>query len=204
MNIPFDFIDFLGYEKRPFRAKFIPRVLLDKLDDYQYDVLNLENLLGKYRIVVLNKPATERYEEYWVYSGEYDSESNRIIITTCGNLSVGDTNVWCNFKFNLLKTIMHEMIHQYQYLKRDEQDILGDYEYHNHPDEIHAYAHCMYLELSMNNFMMTVKDLINEPESSDTYMRYQGKESLPDLLKWVVRWQRKYENALLNHSNQIA
>ena len=52
-TLDFDFVEFLNFEDRPFRAKFIPAKVWNDLDNYKNDAIGLRNYFKKWRFSIV-------------------------------------------------------------------------------------------------------------------------------------------------------
>lgn len=116
---------------------------------------------------------------------------------------------WQNFAFLLAQTIQHELIHRYQYTIRDDDVTLTriDYyggssseerDYYSEYDEIHAYSHCLALELT-NKYkgkrlekVLRCSKLIRGCPTWAIYKKVFRKNDWQDirraLLKHTIKW----------------
>jgi len=173
-TLKFDFIDILDFNERPFKKAFCPSVFFKELDQHRdYDAL--KKYLRKFK-VKLSK-------EFVTVSGEFDGDNNRILISIYDNYESFGGQYWIYFKFELIQTIMHELVHWSQYSMRDEGYIEHD-DYYSHPAEIHAYAHRIFLEEQFPQFnQYSTKDLIFSEVDAKTQRKYT---------KWIEYWKRLY------------
>lgn len=116
---------------------------------------------------------------------------------------------WQGFAFLLAQTIQHELIHRYQYTIRDLDATLERIEYYggvnseerdyySEDDEIHAYSHCLALELT-NKYkgkrlekVLRCPDLIRGCPTWTVYKKIFRKTNWLDirraLLKHTIKW----------------
>ena len=156
----FDFIKFLPFQKRPFRAKFIPSQVWDELDAFENNIPGLAWYCKKWRTDI-----ELEVRDVVNVGGCYDPEVNRSTLyiyspefpEVCFE---PDGMLWDEFKYAFIQTIMHEFIHMmqfnnrfgehlntvYRYNKHDDEFINEEREYYSDMDEVRAYAHCIYLD----------------------------------------------------------
>lgn len=218
-NAKFDWMDMLNFYERPFRASFIPAKVWTDLDRYRNDPKGLSNYFRKWRTKIewgkLKKPS----EYIWV-GGEYSPDDRQCTIkiyTTKFKTHKFTQKSWDRFKFKLIQTEMHELIHFMQYDRRDDQDsgyVLPyrkvshakkneERKYLSEFDEIQAYAHCVLLEFKCFKPTVSTEDLISRAK----YRRdsrclhyilrtfnfdYKRNEAIPKLMQHVMKWDRKY------------
>ena len=165
-NLSIDFIDFLPFAERPFRAKFIPSKVWIEMDGCKNNAEKLINYCKKWKtsIKFLRNPSKSKfYQEYIAVGGEYDPEQRKntvLIYTHHFNSFQFTERSWNRFKYKFIQTIMHEFVHFMQYDRRYDEGtayyypykssnrrrIEEDRNYYSHFDEIQAYAHCIYLD----------------------------------------------------------
>ncbi len=172
-KLNFNFLTLLQFNERPFKTAFVISKVWDDLDKYDtYE--GLKKYLKRYKVKLLEGDVT--------VSGEYDYEKERIIITIYDQFQ--NLN-WDQFKFALIQTICHEFIHWSQYSMRNGEGLCHD-GYHDHPDEIYAYGHCIVLERMFPEYVEKSSwDEIRSSINSKTIIQYE---------KMISRWERKYAN----------
>jgi hypothetical protein len=124
-------MELLNFYEQPFRAKLIPAKVWKDLDRYRNDSVGLTNYVRKWRtkinwITIL--PKKKSYETNVYVGGEYDPNDRQCILI----IYAKDFNTfpftdykWDRFKYRLMQTLMHEIIHFMQYDRRD--DIWSNY-----------------------------------------------------------------------------
>jgi len=221
-TMKFDFIEFLPFYERPFRAKFIPAKIWKDLDHYKNDFEGLSNYCKKWRTSVqfAKRGKSKVFDEYIAVGGEYHSDDKRIIAFIHEpkfNKFKFTSKTWNVFKFKFIQLLMHELIHFMQFERRygeygkyymsyrktgkkkndDERKYLSNF------DEIQAYAHCIVLDLKFYRPNKSAKDLsIKGYCLSKTFSYYlktfnrdhKNNAALNKVLQQVVKWERKYQN----------
>ena len=225
-TIDFDWIGMLNFNGRPFRAKLIPSKIWKDLDLYVNNSRGLINYFKKWRTKIEFKTEPSKaglYKNYIAVGGEYDPETRQCIIqiynTNFDSFKFNEQS-WYKFKYRVIQTLLHEMIHFMQYDRRNDQwsnYILphkkvghikkdAEREYLSCFDEIQAYAHCVYLDLKFKNPDRSVSDLLSvktlKSRRSSSTLRYFLKTfnydylnnyAIPKLLQHVIKWDRKYQ-----------
>lgn len=177
MDISFDFLSLLRFRQRPFDVAFVPSKVFSDLDAFRYSFPNLKKYLRQFKIKVSKAFVT--------VSGEYDYENNLILISIYDKYSELEDVPWLKFKFELVQTIMHELVHWSQYSMRYNEPIFHD-GYYSHPDEIQAYSHDCMLESQYPELVnFPTKDMVFENLELSDKVKY---------LKWTNRWMYKYNN----------
>lgn len=221
-NLEIDFIDFLPFSERPFRAKFVPAKVWDGLDTYRNDAKGLSNYCKKWKTTVkfaVNKSKSNK--QYVAVGGEYDPETRRnTVLVYCDSFDAFEftPKTWERFKYKFIQTIMHEFVHFMQYDRRYNEGTEYHYqfkrsasrrnnydrEYYSHFDEIQAYAHCIYLDYRCKYPNKTVEELLvsckkrsNSPTLTSILRvfnyDYRNNSCLNKLLSEVYRWSRRYD-----------
>ena len=226
-TINFDWMDLLSFQERPFRAKLIPSKVWRDLDRYKNDSKGLSNYFKKWRtkIEFLKEPnAAIVYKNYVAVGGEYDPETRQSIIQIhtleFDKFNFSDKS-WDKFKYRVIQTLMHELVHFMQYDRRcdessnyilphkklgqDKKD--SERRYLSCFDEIQAYAHCVYVDLKTNHPHREVSSLLSikkiKQRSPSSTLRYILKTfnydhvnnyAIPKLFQQIVKWDRKYKN----------
>jgi len=119
----FDWMEMLNFYERPFRAKLNPSKLWRDLDEYENDSVGLSNYFKKWRTKIEWKvpPNKPLWHKYVAVGGEYAPEERQCCIqiyTTNFDNHKFDTVTWNKFKYRVIQTLMHEMIHFMQYDRR--------------------------------------------------------------------------------------
>ena len=73
-KLDFDFIEFLGFLERPFRAKFIPAKVWDDLDRYKNDATGLKNYFKKWRFRIAFHKEKKPTKRISIGGGYYTEE----------------------------------------------------------------------------------------------------------------------------------
>jgi len=227
-ELQFDWITLLNFSKRPFRAKFIPAKVWNDLDMYRNDSHGLSNYVKKWRTKIEWKPELSKkkvFDTHVAVGGEYDMEFRQccLIIYSKGGFDKFPftEKTWDAFKYKIIQTEMHEIIHFMQYDRRgdewsgyvvpykkvgskkkdDERKYLSEF------DEIQAYAHCVYLDFKTKRPNIPVPVLLERckrKSDSQTFgyiMRtfnrdFRNNEALPKLVQQIAKWDRKYERKM--------
>lgn len=215
----FNWMDLLNFYERPFRASFIPAKVWKDLDRYRNDAKGLSNYFRKWRTkIVWVKPKKES-EYIWV-GGEYAPDDRQCIILIYTNKF--DTfkftdKTWNRFKFKVIQTEMHELIHFMQYDRRndeysnyilpfrkvDHQKKNEERKYLSEFDEIQAYAHCVLLDFKCFKPNTPTEKLISRAKHRrdsrtlhyilSTFNFDYRNAAIPKLMSHILKWERKYE-----------
>lgn len=215
-ELTFDFIEFLPFHKRPFKARLIPAQIWIDLDLYKDNIHGLGDYCKKWKTKVrfVKDKSTS-------VGGEYDSIDNQCTLFIFSPKSPyvkfsRDTLPWKEFKYQFIQTLMHEMVHFMQYSNADELGSTTIYsykisgnpkkdeerEYHSEVGEIQAYAHCIFLDLKTKSNEPIVELLkrckttresqtltsILETFDNDFCENY----ALHRLVKEIIRWDMRY------------
>lgn len=222
-SLAFDFVDMLNFEERPFRAKFVPAKIWNDLDQYRNDPDGLKNYFKKWKCkIVFHKPKKEGKMipvGGWYYPEDIRSE---LEIWT-GNFKKFEftERSWDRFKYKLLQTLMHELIHCRQYMGKHEEfesskvrfhrtgvkRIDDNRHYHSGRDEIEAYAHCIFLEYKCFRPTIPISTLIRRARTKRDSTTFSGiikvfgndprnNSALPLLARKILTWERKYNRCL--------
>jgi len=179
-NANYDWMDLLDFQKRPFRAKFVPAKVWNDLDRYKNDDVGLSNYVKKWRTRVVwsrEKSKSKFYKANVSVGGEYDPEIRQCVLeiyTHRFNKFYFTKKSWRKFKFKLIQAQMHELIHFMQYDKRSDEwsNYVVPYKKIGHPrkdaerkylsefDEIQAYANCILLDYKFYKPKVAVSDLL--------------------------------------------
>ena len=128
---------------------------------------------------------------------------------------------WDKFKYRLMQTLMHELIHFMQYDRRydESSSYIVPYKRVGHSrkdaerrylsefDEIQAYAHCVYLDFKMKKPNVPVGILLNRcknrRDSSTLHyflktFDYDFKNNISPqkIIQQISKWDRKYSRHL--------
>ena len=222
-SLDFDFIDFLNFEVRPFRAKFVPAKIWDDLDKYKNDATGLRNYFKKWRFRIVWMKESKPSSRILVGGGYYtEEEFSELEIWTGTETSYKkfkfSDKSWDRFKFRVIQVAMHELIHCRQYLGKHEDynaskvyykksgiaKVDENRDYHAGRDEIEAYAHCIYLDFKMRRPTIPVAELIRNPKQHQVSKNLNGikrlfkadrfNEVVPLLLRKILVWERKYSS----------
>lgn len=203
-NDELDFISFLGFKERPFRAKFCPNAVFVSLDRCKNDARKLRNLLKKFKIRVIHEDCSE------VTVGGGFGEDDGITLHIFGDYDGTEftDEEWFMFKFRLVQTTMHELIHWRQFDSRghDRSRVLNyvskhkDAPYYSTLDEVHAFSHCMYLEMRREYPELSMTQIISEygGETYDhifnvVFENNEENEALNRYKKEILRWEKIYK-----------
>lgn len=220
----FDWMDLLNFYERPFRAKLIPAKVWRDLDCYRNDSKGLSNYFRKWktRVGFRKEPSKAKmYEKYVAVGGEYSPDERKIdihIYTLKFDKFPFDDTTWEKFKYKLIQTLMHELIHFMQYDRRDDQwsnyvlphkkighkKIDSERKYLSEFDEIQAYAHCVYLDFKVRRPRMEIHKLLSRARryrDSSTlhyflktfHYDYKNNAAVPKIMQQIVKWDRKYQ-----------
>lgn len=194
----FDFIDFLGFNERPFKHELNLSKIYNELDRFRGDFRGLQNYFKKFRVSIrLSSDIGETgvCVSGWTYTPQMNGKD---YITVNLHIHTNDFNnhefhnepkhplSWDRFKFDFCKVLAHEFIHVRQaanndnefhdsyvhYKKSKEEHIDDEREYHACRQEIEAYGHCMYLETLWDNFKF--RDFKRRMRSTGTYIMLLG------------------------------
>ena len=218
----FDWIELLNFYERPFRAKLNPSKVWKDLDKYRNDSSGLSNYFKKWRTKIVFKPCPKKsWTPYVAVGGEYDPDTRQCILEIYAQDY--DTHEftdlsWRRFKFKLMQTHMHEMIHFMQfdrrndewsnyvltYKKADSRKLTMERAYLSNFDEVQAYAHCVYLDYKMKRPHMDVEELLTRCASKkdSNTMHYILKTFNYDMtnngaprkvIDQIGKWDRKYK-----------
>jgi hypothetical protein len=221
----YDWMEILNFHDRPFRAKLIPSKAWKDLDRYRNDSVGLSNYAKKWRTRIEWLPEKSKakfYKSRVAVGGEYDPDERQCIIqihTDHFDKFHFTDKTWELFKYKFLQVLMHELIHFMQYDRRYDEwsyyvlphkkvgNLSKDTErrYLSEPDEVQAYAHCIFLDYKMFKPNVPVDVLLSR---SNTYndsktlryilktfdYDYKNNAAIPKLMNEIVRWERKYKH----------
>lgn len=184
-KLNFDWIEFIGFPERPFRAKFIPSKIFKDLDKYRNDSRGLSNYVKKWRTRVVEK--TNRKWRLCMCGGEYGPDERQCVIiihTQSGYDKYKFTDKrWERFKKIVIQTMMHELIHfkqfdargdewgshYMQYKKTGLARVDKEREYLSNFDEIQAYAHDIYFEVMSSPYKIkSVAEIVKTIKKKET------------------------------------
>lgn len=199
-----DFIKILEFDKRPFRASFVASVIFDDLDRCKHDSAALVNYFKKFKtkISFLNN------DKILTVGGEFceTGQMHIIVFGDYDNYKYEDGD-WHMFKFRLVQTLMHELIHWSQYDVRGhgESTMLkynskhDEAAYYSSVDEVKAYAHCALMEIYREYPNEPIKTTL-EHYCGETYEFISQKVFLDtdELIlkrykKEILRWAKLYK-----------
>ena len=211
-----DFAEICGFKTREIKRKIIISKIWNDLDKFKNDIGGLTKYFKRYRTDVYATVSLCPYENIPV-SGFYCPESNRIeLIVGSFAYDIWDftDEKWSEFKFIVIQTFCHELIHMMQFANRDfnwserkckyrkikSKAINEDREYHASLDEIQAYAHCIYLE--MMEFGMGIPDEKSKSHFYNCSVTFQAilkvfgrRMDEPVIQKTIYhinRWHKRY------------
>lgn len=220
-------MDILSFYEQPFRAKLIPAKVWKDLDKYRNDSVGLANYCKKWRTKVQFIPIksnSKRYDRYVPISGIYepDTRQSTLIIHTSSFNSFPFTNTtWGRFKYRLIQTLMHELVHFMQYDRRSDEwsNYVVPYKkvgiakkdaerrYLSEFDEIQAYAHCVYIDFKMRRPNVDINTLLsrckNTRDSSTLHYvlktfnyDFRNNGAPRKIIDQIGKWDRKYERLI--------
>jgi hypothetical protein len=220
-SLDFDFIEFLNFDEKPFRAKFNPSKIWDDLDKYENDATGLRNYFKKWRFSIVWHKEKKPTKHISVGGGYYTDEGrSELDIYTSPDTDFNRYKFtvasWDRFKFRIIQVAMHELIHCKQYYNKHEEyaaskvyfsrtgieKIDTNRDYHAGRDEIEAYAHCVYLDFKTKRPTIPVAELIRHAGTYKVSKNLTGiqrvfqtdkhNEVVPLLLRKILTWERKY------------
>lgn len=230
-TLDFNWMECLNFYGSPFRAKLNPSKIWRDLDEYENDSVGLSNYFKKWRTKIeFREPLKKNWalSKYIAIGGEYAPDERQCCIqiySTNFDNHVFTVKSWDKFKYRIIQTLMHEMIHFMQYDRRYDESSnyvlphkkvghsLKDAEraYLSEFDEIQAYAHCVYLDLKTNHPKKSITSMLSitkakarSPSSTLKYFlktfNYDGRnnKAINKLFQQVLKWERKYEAKLNN------
>lgn len=220
-SLDFDFIEFLNFDDKPFRAKFNPSKIWDDLDRYKNDATGLRNYFKKWRFRIVFHKEKRLTTKISVGGGYYtDEERLELDIWTSPDTNYNkfkfNNATWNRFKFRVIQVAMHEIIHCRQYYGKHEFYTKGkvyykktgiakiddNRDYHAGLDEIEAYAHCVFLDFKVRRPNIPVAELIRHAGKYSVSKNLAGIQKvfqtdkynavIPLLLRKILTWDRKY------------
>ena len=220
----FDWMEMLNFYERPFRAKLNPAKIWRDLDEYENDSTGLSNYFKKWRTrIEFRDPPKKTWSKYVAVGGEYAPDERQCTIhiyTTNFDKYTFTQKTWDKFKYRIIQTLMHEMIHFMQYDRRYDEDSkyvvpykrvghsLKDAErrYLSEFDEIQAYAHCVYLDFKMKKPKVPVETLLTRCDRRDSstlhyFLKtfdydFRNNISPQKIIQQISKWDRKYSKHL--------
>lgn len=225
-NLDLNWMELLNFYEPPFRAKLNPAKIWRDLDEYENDSVGLSNYFKKWRTKIeFREPLKKSWalSKYVSVGGEYAPDERQCCIqiyTYDFNKHEFTVKSWDKFKYRVIQTLMHEMIHFMQYDRRYDESSnyvlphkkvghsLKDAEraYLSEFDEIQAYAHCVYLDIKTNHPNREVSSFLNMPRLKErcpsTTLKYilktfnydcRNNYAIHKLFKQVLKWDRKYK-----------
>jgi hypothetical protein len=222
-NANFDWMDLLNFYERPFRAKLIPAKVWLDLDSYKNNPVGLSNYVRKWRTKIQwcrEKSKAKWTENYVAIGGEYSPDERQItlqIYTQKYSTFQFTDKSWSSFKFRLMQTLMHEIIHFMQYDRRSDEwsNYVVPYKkvgiakkdeqraYLSEFDEIQAYAHCVYLDFKMRrpnvDFDILLSRYKTKRDSSTLHFflktfnyDLRNNHATRKIIDQIGKWDRKY------------
>lgn len=205
-NKVFNFLEIIGYEGKP----FVPKTVFEYLLKSEYKAY--KRYFSKWRVSFKEMPDSKIRASQIVISGEYDFDEDRITIfiqTKVGLDSVKMTESKLDkFAYDIIITVMHEMIHRKQFKFRDDYNYMyyefastmnmEDLEYYSDCDEVAAYAHCLFTELKTQFPKESLRDILLRDKLKSPVLRIyrslytRDDETLKMLYHHTFRWERKY------------
>ena len=225
-KLDFDWIEFLNFYDRPFRAKFVPKKMWSDLDNYRSDLLGLKNYFKKWKtkIIFKKQPSSAVYKKYILIGGEYDPierQCSIFIYNSKPESNKFSDASWSSFKKRLMQTFMHELIHFMQFDRRDDNwsNYIVSYKHTSNPkkelerkylsafDEIQAYAHCVLIDFKINRPKSEVKTLLANYKSKrasstlNYFLRafdydFENNLAAQKIIKQIGKWDNRYNKEL--------
>lgn len=222
----FDWMEMLNFYERPFRAKLNPSKIWRDLDEYKNDSAGLSNYFKKWRTRIewRDPPKKAMWQKYVAVGGEYAPDERQCIIQIySANFDKHSftEKTWKAFKYRMIQTLMHEIIHFMQYDRRYDESSgyvvsykkvghsLKDAErrYLSEFDEIQAYAHCVYLDFKMKKPKVPLETLLSRcrhtRDSSTLHYflktfdyDFRNNISPQKIIQQIGKWDRKYSKHL--------
>ena len=221
----FDWMEMLNFYERPFRAKLIPAKVWRDLDEYRNDSTGLSNYFKKWRTKIeFRDPPKKSWSKYVCVGGEYAPDERQCAIqiyTTNFDRHQFTEKSWNKFKYRVIQTLMHEMIHFMQYDRRydESSNYVVPYKRVGHSrkdaerrylsefDEIQAYAHCVYLDFKMKKPTVAIHKLLGrckvQRDSSTLHYflktfdyDFRNNISPQKIIQQIAKWDRKYSRHL--------
>lgn len=221
-----DWMDILNFYERPFRAKLVPAKVWKDLDRYKNDQEGLSNYMRKWRTCLLFVPPPAKsklWQKYVAVGGEYAPDERQITLHLYAsnfNKHPFTEETWKTFKYRLIATLMHELIHFMQFHRRDDNwsNYVVPYKkigvakkdaeraYLSEFDEIQAYAHCVYLDFKTFRPNVPIDDLLNrckkhrDSKTLHYFLKtfnydFRNNVSPQKIVQQIAKWDRKYSRA---------
>jgi len=228
-NSNFNWMEMLNFYEPPFRAKLIPSKVWRDLDEYINDSEGLSHYFRKWKTkIVFREPITKKPTKYVYVGGEYspdDRQCSLMIYTVDFDNHHFTGKTWAKFKYRVIQTLMHELIHFMQYDRRFDEysnyilphkkvgHSLKDAErkYLSEFDEIQAYAHCVYLDIKTNHPRADLSKMLSiskiKKRCPSTTLKYimktfdydaRNNKAIQKLFSQIIKWDRKYTGKLNN------
>lgn len=174
------------------------------LDAYKNDTEGLRCYLKKFKTTVVR---TEY--PFVTVGGEFEEDGN-IIIHIFGEYErkCFDNDEWFMFKFRLIQTMMHELLHWRQFERRGHGyarvlkyiSMHKEAAYYSSKDEIEAYSHCIILELYRELKHFNLANIMDFSEYSETYEYIfhtvfncnYNNIALSQYKKTITKWSKFY------------
>lgn len=219
----FNWMELLNFYEPPFRAKLNPSKVWRDLDEYVNDSTGLSNYFKKWKTrLEFREPTKKAWTKYVYVGGEYSPEDRQCTIqiyTKDFDTHPFTDKVWAKFKYRLIQTLMHELIHFMQYDRRFDEysnyilphkkvgHSLKDAErkYLSEFDEIQAYAHCVYMDIKTNHPNTDITKFFSisrlKERCPSTTLKYilktfnydcRNNHAIPKLFQQILKWDRKY------------
>lgn len=219
----YDWMDLLNFYGRPFRAKLIPSKVWRDLDRYENDARGLSHYVRKWRTKIVWRKELSKakmYQSYIGIGGEYSPDDRQCILiihTLNFDNHPFTPETWDRFKYRLIQTLMHELIHFMQYDRRDDQwsNYVVPYKKVGHAkkdeerrylsefDEIQAYAHCVYLDFKMFRPNVDIDTLLSrcrtkkDSKTLHYFLKtfnydFNNNQSPQMIIRQIGKWERKY------------
>jgi hypothetical protein len=225
-NYNSNWMDLLNFYERPFRAKLVPAKVWKDLDNYRNDSKGLVNYVKKWRCKIEWKPEKSKAKIFLTHvgvGGEYDPEKRQsvlIIHTMNFNKFPFTEPSWDAFKYRIIGTLMHEIIHFMQFHRRGDEwsNYVVPYKKVGHArkdaeraylsefDEIQAYAHCVYLDFKSFRPNVPIDTLLNrckkhrDSKTLHYFLKtfnydFRNNVSPQKIAQQITKWDRKYNRA---------
>jgi hypothetical protein len=228
-KLDFDWIEMLNFYERPFRAKLVPSKIWKDLDVYRNDEKGLSNYFKKWRTKIEWRPRPSNakvFDTYVAIGGEYGPEERQCTIqiyTLEFQTFKFSPKTWDAFKYRMIQTLMHELIHLMQYDRRNDLNpsIVVPYKkvgiqkkdserrYLSEFDEIQAYANCVYLDFKTNKPRVPLETLLKRIKTDARYdsktlhyflktfdYDFRNNISPRKLIEHIGKWDRKYNKMI--------
>lgn len=215
----------LAFYERPFRAKLIPSKIWEDLDNYKNDPKGLSNYFKKWRTkIIFTNPDVQDTSEYISIGGEYEPDTRQCIIYIYTDKFESHKfryNNWSKFKYRLIQTLMHEMVHFMQFTRRGDEwsyyvvpykkvgksRIDSERRYLSAFDEIQAYAHCAYLDFKCRrpniDLQYMLKNCKKRRDSATLHYflnafnyDFTNNKAPRKIIDQIGKWDRKYSRHL--------